>query len=268
MLNMKILITAGGTSEKIDRVREISNRATGKLGSLTAEEFVRQGRDRIEKIIYVCEQGTIVPSLPCVEVVSVEGVEDVKNTLTDILSSHQIDAVIHSMAVSDYAVKNVTTVENLSEFIANRIFPISGYSFENEIALARLFAAYIKENDRILDTSGKVGSNIESPILTLKQTPKIIGLIKDLRPSTVLVGFKLLDDVPKERLLEAGYELLVKNNCDFVLANDLQDIRDGRHIGLLISPDKSYHWLETKAEIAQDIVRKVLAKIDMEEKQP
>jgi phosphopantothenoylcysteine synthetase/decarboxylase len=36
---MKILITAGPTSEKIDAVRRITNRATGRLGALIAEAF-------------------------------------------------------------------------------------------------------------------------------------------------------------------------------------------------------------------------------------
>ena len=36
---MKILITAGGTTESIDTVRGITNFATGSLGKLTAEEF-------------------------------------------------------------------------------------------------------------------------------------------------------------------------------------------------------------------------------------
>ncbi|MFO7160860.1 MAG: phosphopantothenoylcysteine decarboxylase, partial [[Clostridium] cellulosi] len=37
---MNVLITAGGTTENIDPVRKIKNTATGRLGSLIAEEFV------------------------------------------------------------------------------------------------------------------------------------------------------------------------------------------------------------------------------------
>ena len=37
----KIIITAGGTSEKIDNVRKITNSSTGKLGKLIAEHLMR-----------------------------------------------------------------------------------------------------------------------------------------------------------------------------------------------------------------------------------
>ena len=37
---MRILITAGGTSEKIDSVRAITNHSTGSLGKAIAEALV------------------------------------------------------------------------------------------------------------------------------------------------------------------------------------------------------------------------------------
>ncbi|MBK8156162.1 MAG: hypothetical protein IPK55_09075 [Streptococcus sp.] len=39
---MKILITSGGTTEKIDSVRGITNHATGTLGKYIAEAFFRK----------------------------------------------------------------------------------------------------------------------------------------------------------------------------------------------------------------------------------
>ena len=40
---MNILITSGGTSEKIDRVRSITNHSTGRLGKIIAETFLDKG---------------------------------------------------------------------------------------------------------------------------------------------------------------------------------------------------------------------------------
>ncbi|WP_304296819.1 phosphopantothenoylcysteine decarboxylase domain-containing protein, partial [Streptococcus sobrinus] len=40
---MKILITSGGTSEKIDQVRSITNHASGNLGKIIAELFLQKG---------------------------------------------------------------------------------------------------------------------------------------------------------------------------------------------------------------------------------
>ena len=39
----QLLITAGGTAEKIDQVRSITNHSTGQLGSLIAEAFLAHG---------------------------------------------------------------------------------------------------------------------------------------------------------------------------------------------------------------------------------
>lgn len=258
---MKIIITAGGTTEKIDQVRRIANMATGALGSLTAEEFVRQGGGRVEKIYYICEPGTIVPKFPCVEVIPTAGVEEVGGVLSKLLTACKIDAVIHSMAVSDYTVASLTTAENLAEYLAGRLFPLSPQNFESESALADFIASEIQKNDRLLDRKEKIGSNIQNLMLTMKRTPKLIRIVKDLQPSAVLVGFKLLSGVEAPQLLQAGFDVLAKNSCDFVLANDLSEIGGGRHVGYLLSPDKSIRKLDTKAEIAREIARSVLQTI-------
>ena len=259
---MKIIITAGGTTERIDPVRKITNTATGKLGSLTAEAFVKQCKGRTDTIYYVCQEGTVIPDLPCVKVIPAKSAEAVKSALSDILTTQKIDAVVHSMAVSDYMVESVTTAENLSEYIAHRLLANGAHPFADESGLAGQIAASIRENDRLLDRNTKIGSDNEKLILTMRRTPKIIGMIKALQPSAVLVGFKLLNGVGEQHLLETGYKLLVRNSCDFVLANDLQNIRDGRHRGLLISQDGSHTTFETKEEIAGAIVRAVLDKLD------
>ncbi len=98
---MKIIITAGGTNEQIDQVRKIANAASGRLASAVAREFVRQAGEKLETIFYVCERGAIIPELSCVEVVTVHGAESVGDVLTYILTNETIDAVVHSMAVSD-----------------------------------------------------------------------------------------------------------------------------------------------------------------------
>jgi phosphopantothenate-cysteine ligase len=264
---MKIIITAGGTTEKIDPVRKITNMATGRLGSLTAGEFVRQGGGRIETIFYVCGRDTVVPDLPCVETVPAESAEEVRDALSGLLTSRRIDAVIHSMAVSDYTVDKATTAEDLAAFLAEKLFPLGERGFPDESSLAGFLAGCIRENDRLLDQSRKISSDVESLILSMKRTPKLIRLIKSLQPSAVLVGFKLLNGVEKQRLLDAGYEVLVRNSCDLVLANDKTEIGAGRHVGYLISPDRTFDRFGTKEEIAGAIAGRVLTLIGERERQ-
>ena len=254
---MKIIITAGGTTEQIDQVRKITNVASGRLPSEVAREFVRQGGKKIDRIYYICERTAIVPELDCLEVVTAHGTESVGDALSYILTNEKIDAVVHAMAVSDYTVESLTTAEDLADCIAERVWAQRG-SFADEAALADFVTDCIRENDRLIDRSNKVGSNLAHPLLAMKQTPKLIGMVKNLQPETILVGFKLLDGVPKQELLDVAHALLEKNSCDFVLANDLTQIRGEEHVGYLLSPDRRYIRCETKQEIAGAIVSSVL----------
>lgn len=255
---MNIIITAGGTTEKIDQVRKITNTATGRLGSLTAEAFARQGGGRIENIFYVCENGTVLPKAGPVTVVPVEGVESVRTALARIFSANRIDAVVHSMAVSDYTVDRLTTAEALSAFLAHRLSRAAPADLQDEAALAGRILRWIGENDRLIDRSKKIGSDLENLTLLMKRTPKLIGLIRKMQPAAILVGFKLLNHVEPRTLLDVGYKLLKKNSCDFVVANDSARIGGDRHVGYLICADRSYRKLETKEQIAEQIAQNVL----------
>ena len=123
--------------------------------------------------------------------------------------------------------------------------------------------------DTILECSknnqaNKINSDYENLMLFMHKTPKIISLIKKIHPSTILVGFKLLSNVKQSQLLNAAYKLMDKNNCDFVLANDLCYITESSHTGFLISPDKTYERLTTKEEVAKAIAVKVIKKYGKE----
>lgn len=226
-----IIITAGGTSEKIDEVRVISNFSSGKLGLAVAKAFLESDRADVEKIYYLCDRNTIAPSDERVKVVRVLGVNGLLEALERLLTTKKIDAVIHAMAVSDYTVKQVTTLEAIR-------------SGKEELP------------DRNM-TEGKISSEFDDLVIVLKKTPKVIGEIKKLQKDTILVGFKLLTNVELDTLIDTGFKLLVKNDCSMVLANDLRDITDERHIGYLISQKGDYEKLTTKKQIAEAIVSKV-----------
>ena len=87
------------------------------------------------------------------------------------------------MAVSDYTVDYVTTAEKLTDSIK-----------ENSDILNSI----VNYDKGIKDT--KISSNEDNLIIKLKRTPKIISIIKSISPSTFLVGFKLLDNVSREKL--------------------------------------------------------------------
>lgn len=254
---MKILITAGGTSEKIDDVRKITNMATGRLGALTAEEFMKKSE---AEIVYVCSENAVVPTGASVEVIKVESVEDLMNTLTRLLAKNTFDVVVHTMAVSDYAVRGVATLDSLSSAIAKAVYENSCLP-DNLDGLSDIISAAILNDSEIMDNRRKISSDMDSLIIFMDKTPKVINSIKQMQPETILVGFKLLVGVSEDTLLHKGHELLVKNKCDFVLANDLERIHGDIHEGILIEPDRSYRRMYSKQEIANVITDRTLAKI-------
>ena len=83
-------------------------------------------------------------------------------------------------------------------------------------------------------------------------------MIKNLQPKTILVGFKLLVDVPMIELLNVAKASLEKNHADFILANDLAEIRDEKHHGYLINKQHKVKEAHTKTEIAELIKEEVM----------
>ena len=187
----KIIITAGGTSERIDNVRKITNSSSGKLGMTIANHLLKENNDIM--IYYVCSKNSLRPTDNRIQIIEIDGTIDLKNTIEGLLVNENIDYFVHSMAVSDYMTDYVTTIERMKESI--------------------------KEHDDIDEAfknievicGNKLSSYEDNLVIVLKPTPKIISSIKNLSPSTYLVGFKLLDGVSKEKLIEVAKRLRNKN---------------------------------------------------------
>lgn len=249
-----ILITAGGTTEKIDDVRAISNNSTGRMGTAIAEAFLNCDKIHIEKILYVCGQGAVVPNSDKVEIIRISGVSQLAAIMEETLTATRVDIVVHSMAVSDYGVDTITTKNSICGCIEKYLVgEADKYRDFSPEYLASCLTDYIFSNSSI-NNENKLSSDIDSLVINLRKTPKIIGMIKRLQSETVLVGFKLLSNSAQDELIDIGYGLLQRNDCDMVLANDLSLITNDGHTGHLIFRDKSYETFETKFQIAASIV--------------
>ena len=247
---MKILITAGGTTEPIDSVRSITNTSTGKLGSLIAEKF--DAIPEVTGIYYVCGRKAIIPKVTRAEITYVDTVASLETAIKSILKKYDIDIIIHSMAVSDYRVNKVTSAAVLANSLNTGLkASLTGLPDITEAYMVSL----METSDTILNTDGKIRSDINNLILTMEQTPKIISLFKDMAPNAILTGFKLLNHVSHKELIDTAYGLMEKNKCSFVLANDLKDITAKRHVGYLIDREKNYGTYLTKEAIAEAIVQ-------------
>lgn len=233
----KIIITAGGTSEKIDNVRKITNSSSGKLGMTIANHLLKENDDLI--IYYVCSKNSLRPLDKRIKVIEIDDTISLKNKIENLLLNEKIDYFIHSMAVSDYMTDYVTTIERIKA------------SIKNTSNLEEAFS-----NIEIIN-GNKISSYEDNLVIVLKQTPKIISIIKDLSPQTYLVGFKLLDDVSKEELISVAKKLRDKNKCDLVVANDLATIRNGEHIAYIIDKNNQIEESHGKDDIAKKLVRRM-----------
>lgn len=248
-----ILVTAGGTTEPIDNVRSITNTGTGRLGSLIADFFSKA--PSVSKIFFICAKNAILPISDKVTVIYIQSVNDLQAAVLETIENHKIDVVIHSMAVSDYRVKSVSSVEALAETIANNLQKELLEENVKEIILKGL------QSSDLVKATGKMSSQVNCPIILLEQTPKILPMFKKLLPKTIVVGFKLLSQVSEEKLLAVAHRLLIENECDYVLANDTSDITGDQHKGYLIDKNRRIKTFYTKQEIAAGIVTAVLERM-------
>lgn len=95
----KVLITSGGTQEPLDDVRVITNKSTGRTAAAIADQFILSGFD----VTYLHAENAKLPLLDCTKKNYVT-FKDIEKSLTDLLSDHHFDLVIHAAAVSDYSV--------------------------------------------------------------------------------------------------------------------------------------------------------------------
>jgi len=251
---MKVMITAGSTVERIDRVRSISNISTGKLGSLIADAF--SSVQDIEEIYYLCNKTAILPRSERVTIITIDNVTSLESVIKDVCNRVQIDIVIHSMAVSDYCVNKITSVSIIAKTLAPKLDLLKDEQI-TETALLPLL--YVSIDESSIDDTRKISSNIDDMLLFMRRTPKVISIFQNISPKSILVGFKLLDTVPHEVLIDTGFHVLQENKCNFVLANDLSKINEKSHVGYLIDGKKNYQRLATKKEIANAIVNVTIA---------
>ena len=219
---MKILITAGGTTESIDTVRGITNFATGSLGKLTAEEFLTHGH----QVILVAGRFAQLPSeQENLTVIPIGDTQDLLDNVEKFLPG--VDVVVHSMAVSDYRPVYMTGVDDLPHPLTKEQL----IHFRPEV-------------------QKKISSNSEYQMMLLEKTPKVISFIKKWNPKVLLFGLS------EAQLLEVAKNKRKETSADFIIANDLANIQGENHLAFLVSDSADITQLHTKPQIAQVIVKK------------
>ena len=224
---MKILVTSGGTSEAIDRVRSITNHSTGRLGLVITEALIKAGH---EVCLITTSQAIKPVSHPNLKIIEIKNTLDLLEEMRNLVKDYQV--LIHSMAVSDYTPVYMTSID--------------------EVQASQDLSKFLTKQN----TESKISSKEDAQILFLKKNPKIISLVKEWNPKIHLIGFKLLVDVTEDHLIDVARESLKKNQADIIVANDLTQINSEQHLAYLVEKN-DYQTAYSKQEIAELIIKKI-----------
>jgi phosphopantothenoylcysteine decarboxylase/phosphopantothenate--cysteine ligase len=112
---LNVLVTLGGTLEKIDPVRYISNSSTGEMGAAICRAFYLRGAN-VSAI--VANHTAVIPH--DIDVVSVSSAKEMLTSATEIAKDS--DIIVMSAAISDFTVeKSTEKIKRGREFSLNLI---------------------------------------------------------------------------------------------------------------------------------------------------
>jgi phosphopantothenate-cysteine ligase len=212
---MKILVTSGGTKIPIDRVRDITNMSKGTFGSKIAEELLKMGHE----VMFFRAKGSKSPLSVTIDLYK-DGYDI--GRFSSWYNAH-----------AKYAAEKYQEMEygTFTEYL-ERLERWIKIEQPDIVILAAAVSDYGVENF----VNGKIRSNDDHKII-LKQLPKIIYYIKEWKPDVKLVGFKLLVNSHWLDLVDAAKRSISENHCDMIVANDLADIKEGKHQIQLVFPN-------------------------------
>ncbi len=184
-----LLITAGNTRTPIDRVRCLTNIFTGRTGARIAVE----ARARGHAVTLLTSHPDTVAAEPGLVVTPYSTFDDLHGLMAEAVPTGKFDAIIHSAAVSDYALAGVFSTQT---------------SPPNPLS----------ETER----GNKIGGSHPELWLKLTPTPKLVDFVRGLwQFPGILVKFKLEVDVTTAELLAITKRSRAQSDADFLVANTL-----------------------------------------------
>jgi len=214
---MKLLVTAGNTQTPIDRVRCITNIFTGRTGAAIATEARRRGH----AVLLLTSHPETVDAAAGIERIVYRSFDDLSSQLAHHIVGGELDAVIHSAAVSDFSVDGVYA-------------PAPGTSFEP----AR--ATWYGDPPRLVDrVAKKVKSDAAELWLRLLPTPKLVDRVRqDWGFRGILVKFKLEVDISEDELLAVAEKSRQHSDADWMVANTLEGAAHWVYLGSALGYDR------------------------------
>lgn len=182
----------------------------------------------------------------------------------------------HALA-AEFARNDIDTVELCPKSTVQRLGAEQGVDYEHfstTDSLRHLLVERRTKPDIILHAAavsdykpvrspGKISSNQDSLTIQLERTPKIISELRNRYGSEVFIaGFKLLSGVSEGELVRAALAQLKQNRLNMVVANDLQNLRNGQHPLLAVTAEGGVIPFEgDRATVAHELAQFVLRRV-------
>lgn len=128
-----------------------------------------------------------------------------------------------------------------------------------------LHAAAVSDYKPVRST-GKISSEQESLTIKLERTPKIISELRERYGSEVFIaGFKLLSGVSEAELVGAAITQLKRNRLNMVVANDLQNLKDGQHPLFAVTAEGGViPFSGERSKVARELASFVLRRVNVQ----
>jgi len=232
-----LLITAGPTREKIDPVRYLTNRSSGRMGYALAEAALRRGA----RVLLVSGPTSIAPP-GAGELTQVESAEEMRAAVLKLLPESTV--VIMTAAVADFRPKAAAGQK------IKRKGPMTLELAPTEDILADV-ARQIKREGLAGQSGGPKGVSPNG--VSLK------GVIPKSANSKIVVGFA----AETENILENARKKLASKSLDAIVVNDVSHEGVGfdsdRNAVTILSHDEVIEVPETsKWEVAQRVLDQVV----------
>ncbi len=168
----RILVTSGPTRAPLDAVRFLTNKSTGRLGSLIAEAVMQAGA----AVTFVYGRGSDVPAVrgrrqDHLLLLPVDTVEDLIATFQRELPTGY-HAVIHTMAVLDFEpadVREEKVASNLSEWIVHLVPTPKAAALVRELAPRTFFVGFKlevgKEREELIEIAHEWGRRSDADLV-------------------------------------------------------------------------------------------------------
>ena len=198
-----VLVTAGPTREKIDPVRYITNRSSGRMGYAIAEAALRRGA----RVLLVSGPVAIAPP-GAAEITRVESAEQMRDAVLQLLPQSTI--VIKTAAVGDYRAKSSATQKiKRTGPMTLELAPTSDILAEiARVKTSQLIVGFAAETENVLENARKkLVSKALDAIVVNDVSHEGVGFDSDRNAVTIITSDEVVE-VPETTKWEVAQRVL------------------------------------------------------------